>query len=371
MKGNGQKKQMIETEKILQTKISSRITRKEIKPNKRIDKILSEICLAFNIEKPKVLFCDTLTRRISSFEFRGTWYIVFDNSLFEFLFLYDKLIISDTDTADVDKLYYKILYEECLFQEYPLALPCYQMYKSKTFSFEDQFDNETNVHMAYQLHFLLLHEIAHIKFSQNNNRQDFLDFKEVMFRSLFIAVKEELTQRSPGGVSSIKKGLLNFFGVNADIAGSSDATWDDLPYMLEMGKMDALLEECYCDFQAFKYIFETYHDPKTEISASYSLLHFLISSEFIRNSFSKHTITMNKDIDIPSFTSILRIMMFSLIVSFNECDIEKTLLVKCTKIFSRYSEILDIVNSLPKTATDAKLKASLIKMSREYKFEEG
>jgi hypothetical protein len=358
---------MIETEKILQKKISGRIIRRNVRPNKRIEKILEKVCRVINIEMPIILYCDTLTRRISSFEFRGIRYIIFDTSLFEFLFLYDKLIISDTNNDDVDKLFYKILYEECLFQDYPLVLPCYHMYKSKTFSFDDQFNEEANEYMAYQLHFLLLHEMAHFDFARNKNREDFLDFKEVLFRSFFIAVKENFISDV---ALYLKKGLLNFFGVDSDLVGRSDITWDDLSLIIEMEKMDALMEECFCDFRAFKYIYETFPNGKTEISASYSLLHLLIDSEFIRNSLGKDSITLNKEIDATAFMAILRIMMYELILSINEYEIEKELKSKCKKIFSRYLEVLEVVNSQPKKTIEANLKAMLIKMSREYMFGE-
>ena len=173
---------MLETEKILQTKISSRIIRRWVEPNKKIDKLLSEICLAFNIEKPKLLFCDTLTRRISSFEFRNIQYIIFDISLFEFLFLFNKLLLSSAITADVDKLYYKILYEECLFQNLTLSLSCYQKYKSQNFSFDNMYDDEANEYIACQTNFLLLHEIVHFDIARNKNRDDYLNFKKMAFQ---------------------------------------------------------------------------------------------------------------------------------------------------------------------------------------------
>jgi len=345
---------MLETEKILQAKISSRIIRREVKHNEKIDKLLSEICLAFKVEKPKLLFCDTLTRRISSFEYRKIQYIIFDNSLFEFLFLFDKLLLSNAIIADIDKLYYKILYEECLFQNVTLALSCYQKYKSQLFSFDSLYDDEANVYIACQTNFLLLHEVVHFDIAKNKNRDDYLNFKKMAFQCFF-----HLANKYSCG-SYIKEGLFEHFGLNIDIAK------DELEYSFVFKKLEPFLEECFCDFKAFEYICKTYNKHSVLVSSSYSLLHFLINSEMIRNSFSSHAITLNASVDKPFFASYLRMHLFTLIVYFSKLDIEEKLLENCQKIDSRYAVVLEDVNNLPKIAINGALKAMLIKMSHEY-----
>jgi hypothetical protein len=307
---------------------------------------------------PDVLFCDTFTRRISSFEFRKIQYIIFDISLFEFLFLYNKLILSNATTADIDKLYYKILYEECLFQDMALAISCYQKYKSLSFSFDNQFDDEANKYISCQSYFLLLHEIVHFDISRNKNRKDYLEFKEMALQCFFHMIK-----KYSGGLY-IKEGLFEHFGVDIDISG------DNFVYPTEIKKMDAFLEECFCDFQAFKYICKTSANNSTKVSASYTLLQFLITSEMIRNSFGIYAITLNNEVNESFFTSYLRMHLFTLIVYFSKLDIEGKLLENCQKIDSRYSTVLEVVNSLPRVAIDNELKAMLIKISREFMFED-
>jgi hypothetical protein len=98
--------------------------------------------------------------------------------------------------------------------------------------------------------------------------------------------------------SYIKEGLFEHFGLNIDVSE------DDLEYSLIMKKLEAFLEECFCDFKAFEYICKTYKKHSMLVSASYSLLHFLINCEMIRNSFSSHAITLARNIDKPFFCII-------------------------------------------------------------------
>lgn len=350
---------MLRKDDVLRKKISARIIRNNVPPIKKVDIILDKICHILNAQKPIVLFCDTLTRRMSSFEFQGDRYLVFDNSLIEFLYLYNKLVISDACVEDIDKLYYKILCEECLYQGSSSALVYFKRYRDLRFSFQNEYEDVVNEHITYQVHFLLFHEMTHFDVIDNKYVEEYLGVRKFMLQALYI-----LANNYSAG-SYIKDGLIDYFELTIDkkMLDSKDLT---ISYRAE-----AFLEECFCDFQAFKQMFKHFINNNTTVSAAYSLIEFLVNSEMIRSSFDKQIITMNTDSDETFFTAFLRLHLFTLIVMYNECDIEQSLLDRCNKINDRYGVVIEEnFDYVPTLTISDELRTQIIKFSSEFSIED-
>lgn len=102
---------------IVATKLSYRYCRKAVKPLDSIKIIVKECCSALNINEPQIIFCESLKKEFEAFSLRGEPFFIYDGCLIELLYLYDCILFSNLDKADIDKLFYKLYGEELILSD--------------------------------------------------------------------------------------------------------------------------------------------------------------------------------------------------------------------------------------------------------------
>lgn len=255
---------------IVATKLSYRYCRKAVKPLDSIKIIVKECCSALNINEPQIIFCESLKKEFEAFSLRGEPFFIYDGCLIELLYLYDCILFSNLDKADIDKLFYKLYGEELILSDDVLHSMYFTgKYSSMEFSFENYSFNNTNIleYLSIQNYFLIGHELTHLSFIKA--------FKRTIppeYRKFVVALLAGLAEKD------VLKDRAEYF---------SDTTPESIEEYItvlnESQKFDHFLEECYCDYMGFKLLIEHYENASKSVDAILSALNCLLTLECIRN----------------------------------------------------------------------------------------
>lgn len=264
---------------IIATKLFYRYCRKAVKPLDSISIIVKECCSALNINEPQIVFCESLKKEFEAFSLRGELFLVYDGCLIELLYLYDYILFSNFNKADIDKLFYKLYGEELILSDDVLHSMYFTgKYTSMTFSFENYNFNNTNIleYLSIQNYFLIGHELTHLSFIK--------DFKRTIpseYKKFVVALLAGLAEKAVTPKNSIKDVLKDRAEYFSDYTPESIEEY--IMLLNESRKFDHFLEECYCDYMGFKLLIEHYENASKSVDAIISALNCLLTLECIRN----------------------------------------------------------------------------------------
>lgn len=132
----------------------------------------------------------------------------------------------------------------------------YNKYKLDQFTFSDdieEFDRQVKDCLFYQIYFLIVHELSHLAIKQGIGVCSYEEYSNFFYES------------------------LNFISINSSSKLLQNRTWDK-------NQIQALIEECYCDYNAFCVLIDANDANKNKsLEYSYCLLNFLITYEMMKN----------------------------------------------------------------------------------------
>ncbi len=251
---------MLDVDRIVKLKLKYRLERSDSKPNAQIIDMVNNCCKVLNLVfTPNIMFCDSLVKNFNTFYIQNQPFILIDYSLIECLYIFNAIIISNVKKSDIIKFYNKILCEELIYNNSENIVFFYEKYKKDQFSFSDDidvFDKQVKDCLFYQIYFLLVHELSHLAIKQGTRVCSYDDYNNFFFEA------------------------LNFILKNSSSKILKNKKWDK-----NDNKIQALIEECYCDYNAFCVLIDANDTDKSKsLEYSYCLMNFLITYEMIRNS---------------------------------------------------------------------------------------
>lgn len=250
---------MLDVDRIIKLKLKYRLERCDVKVNTQIIDIMNNCCKVLNLAfNPNIIFCDSLVKNFNTFYIRNQPFILVDYSLIECMYIFNAIIISNVKKSDIIKFYNKIICEELIYNNSENIVYFFEEYKKNEFSFSyymNIYDKQVKNCLFYQIYFLLVHELSHLAVKQGTRVCSYDDYNNFFFESLKFIVK-----------NSSSKIIKN-------------RRWDK-----NDNKIHALIEECYCDYNAFCTLIDANDtDKSNSLEYSYCLLNFLVTYEMVKD----------------------------------------------------------------------------------------
>ena len=268
---------MFSSEEILNKKVADRFCRRNLLHSDNIEQIIRECCDDCGIDKPEVIYCETLTRSLSAFYFRNIPYIIYDSCLLEALYIFDGILLGGQEEQDLHKFIYKLVGEE-LIRNNEIARCLY--FSGKYRQLEYLFDKKKEYHhniieiLSAQSYFLIGHELGHLSVQKHyiTNIPD--DYCKFINGCMKVLMKSVINDDSQKFIDTHYKYFMNMRPKNIE------EYWNGL---LKSKKYEHLIEECFCDWNGIKLLLEHYDNPKSSISAISMVFKYLIIQEAIRS----------------------------------------------------------------------------------------
>lgn len=309
---------MIQINDILKSKIESRIRRYDNKNFEAIQDILNDCCADLQIDTPTLIYCDTLAKSFSTFNLRGSSYLIYDNCLMEALHIFNSIVVYKNDIHDIDKLFYKLFAEELLIQG-DLAHSLYftGKYGQLTFTFQNTktgYESMLSHQITYQIYFLIGHELTHLALETMSGWGISNDFFMIVQSATRL-----LAERFVEDGMSINEVLSRFSGYFVDEKTQNIDEYINL--LTTSDRFSHFVEECYCDFTGIKLLLENYVAPDESISAITNVLNFLIILESIKSNLImgiKDINLTNKEAKDTLYFSVLRVQLLLIILQISD-----------------------------------------------------
>lgn len=310
---------MISTEEIIARKIADRCCRRQIKESTGINSMIQECCQELQIDLPKIIYCETLTRNFSAFYLRDQAYLIYDSCLMESLYIYDCIIMSKKDSHDMEKLFYKLIGEELILKDdLPRSLYFSGKYRKLDYLFEkEHVDNEYQIQqmISAQSYFLIGHELGHLSLDAPESKgipNDYWKFAKACIRVLTDRVLDSYP---------IDVFFKMRYGYFMDICPSTlneyfESLW-------KSNRFKHFVEECYCDFQGLRLLLEHYQQPVNSIKAISAALNYLILQEAIRSDMAENKFFFGDnthDVSKSTYFSVLRMEILLFTLQINKID---------------------------------------------------
>jgi len=308
---------MLNDNEIINKKINLRKCRGIIETIDNVYEIVDECSNLLGVKPPQIICCDSLERNFSTFQLNDNHYIIYDYCLIEILSLYNNILNHKCRWSDIDKFFSKIFAEEFIKnQNYKMAFYFIDRFSKNDYSFKST-DEYTKRKVSYQSYFLVAHEIGHIMLKNMNNciPEEYIQFISGAFTAL---ASREIQKRNISLKEYVQERNV-FFPVKK----IPNTIREYSCFLIECKKFYCFVEECYCDFTAYKLLLENYCAAHLSVSAISSVLDFMIILESIRNDINTYGEDLKnflKDVGLTFYFSFLRTQILLLTLQMNESE---------------------------------------------------
>ena len=273
---------MFSSQEILGKKIADRCCRRNLLHSEDIEQIVKECCDDLGMDKPEIIYCETLTRSLSAFYFRKKPYLIYDSCLLEALYIFDGILLTGQKEQDLDKLVYKLIGEELIRNnELSKCLYFSGKYRRLEYAFDKEENHDAIVEMmSLQSYFLIGHELGHLSVGKSYIAKipdDYRKFINACIKVLHKNVIKDDCQKE--FIDSHYEYFMDEYPQNI---------YDYWKKLWKSKKYEHLIEECYCDWNGVKLLLEHYNNPENSVRAISVAFKYLIIQEAIRSDIEKH-----------------------------------------------------------------------------------
>lgn len=305
-------------DRIIKLKLKYRLERSSSKSNAQIIEMVNNCCKILNLTvTPNIIFCDSLVKNFNTFYIQSQPFILIDYSLIECLYIFSAIILSGVKKSDIIKFYNKVLCEELIYNSSENIVYFYEKYKKYQFSFSeniDVFDKQVKECLFYQIYFLIVHELSHLSIKQGTRVCSYGDYNNFFFE------------------------VLKFISKNSGSRILKNRKWDR-----NDNKVQVLIEECYCDYNAFCVLIDANGtDKRKSLEYSYCLLNFLITYEMVKNSIEERLFSefLEQEATEMFFYLHLRFNIFTVTLLLFDDSFGNGLRSKCDYINDVFKDVL-------------------------------
>ena len=307
---------MLSIDEILSRKIADRCCRRDIKQIPDIIEIIKECCEDLGNEVPKIICCETLTRSLSAFYLRHKPYLIYDSCLLEGLYIFDSIVLTQSETKDFENFFFKLIGEELIRNgNIPWSMYFAGKYTKTKYTFEESenYDSRKIQHMiSLQSYFLIGHELGHLSVGATENRKvpdTYCKFINACMKVLTDRVKEDYSFEE-----FIEMRYSYFI---EDRPQNIEEYWS---MFFRSPKYIHFIEECYCDWNGVKLLLEHYTEPEESVNAISYAFNYLILQEAIRSDISNDRIFFEDKkhpVSRSMYFAVLRMEILLLTIQFN------------------------------------------------------
>lgn len=294
---------MIDEKNIIASILEKRCYRKIPSHSSDIEQIVEDCCRDLDVDKPEIIFCETLKKSFSTFYFRKKSYLIYDSCLMESLYVFDHIVFRKDKQNDLLKLCYKLIGEELLLNDnLPRCLYFSGKYKQIKYSFEEEVENDKiKSYLNFQNYFLIGHELAHLRIKKYPISKDYFRFAMTIFKQLEKSVLSDMSEES-----FIHERYAYFLE-------KQPSSLEEYYFELQKSPMfKNFIEECYCDFQGIKLLLEHYEKQELSIRAIFAAMNYLVLQESIRSEMQDGTFFFGKrehEVRNIAYYSVMRMEM--------------------------------------------------------------